>query len=69
MDMTEVKHFDLPTMAKDGPGAVENKYCEILNLRRNGNEVPSEVLDWMDSANTWLIKADNFQQKVYDANF
>jgi hypothetical protein len=46
--------FDLPTLA-DGLGAVEQKYCELLNKYRSGEQLEVEVVDWMDTANTWLI--------------
>ena len=50
----QVEMFSLPTM-KDGLVAVEQKYCEIYNAYRNGEKLDPEVLDWMDTANTWLL--------------
>lgn len=50
----DVKVFDFPTM-KDGRIAVEHKYCELLNLYRSGEKLDLEALDWMDTANNWLM--------------
>ena len=52
----EIEVYSFPTM-KDGRNAVEYKYCELLNQYRNGEHLDPEVLDWMDSANTWLMTA------------
>jgi hypothetical protein len=46
--------YNLPTMA-DGLTAVEQKYCELINSYRNGETLDVEVIDWMDTANTWLM--------------
>lgn len=46
--------YNLPTLA-DGFPAVEQKYCELVNLYRNGETLDVEVMDWMDTANTWLM--------------
>lgn len=29
----------------------EVKFCELLNIYRNGGDLPEEVKDWMDTAN------------------
>lgn len=50
----DVKVFDFPTM-RDGRIAVETKYCELLNLYRRGETLELEALDWMDTANNWLM--------------
>lgn len=50
----EIEVYSFPTM-KDGRTAVEYKYCELLNQYRNGEKLDPEALDWMDSANTWLM--------------
>jgi len=47
----EVEVYSFPTMA------VEVTYCELLNAQRRGEFIPVEVLDWMDTANTWLIES------------
>lgn len=52
----QVELFSLPTM-KDGVATVERTFCEIYNMYRNGEELDPEVLDWMDTANTWLMES------------
>jgi hypothetical protein len=54
----QVEMFTLPTM-KEGRAAVEYKFCEIYNAYRNGEKLDPEVLDWMDSANTWLMTSES----------
>lgn len=50
--------FIFPT-EKDGFHAIEQKYCELLNDYRNGVTLAPEMLDWMDSANSWLIVSES----------
>ena len=50
-----VEIYSFPT--KDNPKAVEVAYCELLNAQRRGERIPTEALDWMDTANTWLIES------------
>jgi hypothetical protein len=47
-----VQVYNFPTM--DQPKQVELTYCELLNAQRNGDSLPEEVRDWMDTANNWL---------------
>jgi len=49
----DIEVYSFPTFA-DGRIAVEHKYCELINQYRNGEKLDPEVIDWMDSANTWL---------------
>jgi hypothetical protein len=49
----KVNVFNFPTL-DDGRLAVEEKYCELLNVYRQGEYLDPEALDWMDSANNWL---------------
>lgn len=51
----EVEVYSFPTM--ENPKDVEFTYCEILNAQRRGELIPVEALDWMDTANTWLIQS------------
>jgi hypothetical protein len=51
----DVNVYDLPTQ-KD-PLLVERTYCELLTAKRDGEYIPEEVLDWMDSANNWLMES------------
>jgi len=53
----DVATYTLPTMA-NGAAAVELKYCEIYSKYRNGEPLDPEVLDWMDTANTWLMSSE-----------
>lgn len=50
----DVEMYNFPTM-KDGRIAVEHAFCELMNKYRNGEQLEPEVLDWMDSANNWLM--------------
>ena len=45
---------DFPKFS-DNRYKIERKYCELVNLYRNGTQLDVETLDWMDSANTWLM--------------
>jgi hypothetical protein len=54
----DIKVFSFPTM--ENPTLVERTYCEILNAQRNGEQLADEVIDWMESANTWLIEAKSW---------
>ena len=49
----EVEFYSFPTM--ENPKDVEATYCELLNAQRRGETLPMEAVDWMDSANNWLI--------------
>lgn len=52
--MIDVEMHKFPTL-KDGRIAVEEKYCELVNMYRKGEKLDYETIDWMDSANTWLM--------------
>ncbi len=49
----DIKVYNFPTLS-DGRIAVEEKYCELLNVYRSGEVLQPEALDWMDTANNWL---------------
>ncbi len=51
----DVELYNLPTM--ENPKSVEQTYCELLNAQRQGEKLPDEVADWMDTANNWLMEA------------
>lgn len=53
--MVDVYMHKFPTMVN--PRDVELKYCELLNAQRSGESLPVEAIDWMDSANTWLMES------------
>jgi hypothetical protein len=50
----EIETYTFPTM-QDGRIAVEEAYCHLINAYRNGDPLVPEMLDWMDTANTWLM--------------
>lgn len=50
----DVEMYTFPTLT-DGRIAVEEKYCELINKYRNGETMDPVVLDWMDTANNWLM--------------
>ena len=47
--------YSFPTM--ENPKAVEVAFRELLNAKRRGESLPVEALDWMDTANTWLLES------------
>jgi hypothetical protein len=51
--LMDIKVYNFPTLS-DGRIAVEEKYCELLNVYRSGEVLQPEALDWMDTANNWL---------------
>lgn len=51
----QVEIFSFPT--QDHPREVELKFCELINRYRGGEKLEPEVLDWMDTANNWLMEA------------
>lgn len=53
-----IEVFTFPTL-KDGRIAVETKFCELVNRYRNGEQLDPEAIDWMDTANTWLLTVGN----------
>lgn len=50
----DIEVYKFPTM--DNPENVEKAYCELLSAKRRGEEIPVEALDWMDTANNWLME-------------
>ena len=50
----DIQIFSFPTQ-NDGRYAVEEHYCQLVNKYRNGETLDVEELDWMDTANTWLM--------------
>jgi hypothetical protein len=53
-EIMDVITYNFP-MLKDGRIAVEEKFCELYNQYRNGDKLDPEALDWMDTANNWLM--------------
>lgn len=46
--------YNLPTL-KDGAEIIEKKVCEFMNLYRSGEKLAPEIMDWLDTANNWLM--------------
>ena len=46
--------FQLPT-PKDDVLMIERAWCELNTRLRNGDELDDVELNWMDTANTWLM--------------
>lgn len=49
-----VDFFKLPKLDFSQILIIEQKYCELLNKYRANEIVDVEIIDWMDSANTFL---------------
>lgn len=54
----QIEVFSFPTI-NDGIEKVEEFYCMLLNKYRSGEYLSCEVIDWLDTANTWLIQYGN----------
>lgn len=48
-----------PTFEDSKRMEVERKYCELARDYRNGICLAPEAIDWMDSANTWLLSSES----------
>ena len=53
----DVMVYSFPTMA-DGVSVVEQKFCELMSQYRRGEQLDEIEIDWLDSANTWLINTE-----------
>jgi len=50
----DIRVFDLPTRYDD-PYAIERRLKELEDRARHGVELDEVEINWMDTANTWLI--------------
>lgn len=50
----EVQMFDFPSFVEEQAPMVETTFCKLINAYRNGEPLTPEMVDYMDSANTWL---------------
>jgi hypothetical protein len=50
----DIEVYTFPTL-RDGSHEVEELFCNLVNKYRNGETLPPEAIDWMDTANTWLM--------------
>lgn len=46
--------FTLPT-PKDDIRVIERTWCELNTRLRNGEKLDEVEINWMDTANTWLM--------------
>lgn len=51
-----IQVFELPTR-DDDMFVIERRLNELESRFRNGDQLDVIELDWMDTANTWLIEA------------
>ena len=50
----DIRVFDLPTR-NDDPYTIERRLRELEDKARHGVKLDEIEIDWMDTANTWLI--------------
>jgi hypothetical protein len=53
-NIMDIRVFDLPTR-DDDPTTIERCLRELENKARYGVKLDEIEIDWMDTANTWLI--------------
>lgn len=53
-----VDMYNFPVFNIETYKAVEQTYCDLLNAYRNGETIEPEALDWMDTANNWLMTTE-----------
>lgn len=56
--MTEVLVFKFPEFTSENRTVIERRYCELVNEYRD-HKLDPEVLDWMDTANTFLMTMES----------
>ena len=56
--------FNFPTLEENYRTEVERKYCELVRDYRNGIRLAPEAIDWMDSANTWLLTSESYTNQA-----
>lgn len=50
----DIRVFDLPTLNDDFT-VIERRYNELESKFRNGEKLDDVEIDWMNTANTWLM--------------
>lgn len=50
----EIRVFDLPTI-NDDFYTIERRYNELESKYRNGEQLDEVEINWMETANTWLM--------------
>jgi len=59
MIMTEVLVFKFPVLNDGSRTEIERTFCALINDYRNGVMLDPEALDWMDTANNFLMTAES----------
>ncbi len=54
--MTDYRVFELPTV-NDDTFVIERTWCALNTRLRNGDSLDEVEINWMDSANTWLLES------------
>lgn len=55
----DIRVFDFPT-DKDNINEIERRYTELLSQYRRGEPLDEIEIDWMDTANTWLLTSRSY---------
>lgn len=50
----DIRVYDLPTL-NQGRETVEKRLNELENMYRRGEQLDEIEIDWIDTANTWLM--------------
>lgn len=50
----DIRVYDLPTL-RDGLDIIERRFNELEVKYRNGEQLDEIEIDWLDTANTWLL--------------
>ncbi len=50
----DIRMYDLPTL-RDGKDIIEKRFNELVIKYRNGEYLDEIEIDWLDTANTWLL--------------
>jgi hypothetical protein len=53
--MSDVLVFKFPNLSSDSHTVIEEKFCDLTTAKRNGEILPPEAMDWLDSANVFLM--------------
>ena len=54
--MTDYRVFELPTV-NDDTFVIGRTWCALNTRLRNGDSLDEVEINWMDSANTWLLES------------
>lgn len=51
----DISVYKFPHLVEEERSKVEEFYCELANKYRDGEILDPEIIDWMDTANNWLM--------------